>query len=432
MKLLPIFISLLFSLACTCGRAQSITTYFTGSRSDAETYPTGGICLMGGATEDDNAMRWFLRRADGGDVLVLRASGSDGYNDYFFSDLNVNVNSVETIVFNNANGANDPRVHEAIQQAEAIWFAGGDQSTYLSYWRGTTVDSLIRSAVQDRNIVIGGTSAGMAILGGFQFSAAGGTIRSPQALADPFDPKITIDSARFLAVPYLENVITDTHYDDPDRRGRHVAFLARIGHSFSATAYGIACDEYTAVCLTPEGIGRVYGDGSEEDYAYFLQANCDAGPPETLANGQPLTWDHNGKALKVYRIQGNATGLRTFDLNDWQTGSGGEWLHWFVRSGTFNNLAGTAPECSSTAITTFVKDESVVVAPNPVGDTPLRIEADWPIQEVRLVDTNGRLVQRWKGIRQQAILLPLDTLTRGSYQLLVKGQRGWVQRAIIR
>ena len=26
----------------------------------------------------------------------------------------------------------------------------------------------------------------------------------------------------------LKNVITDTHYNNPDRRGRHVTFMARI------------------------------------------------------------------------------------------------------------------------------------------------------------------------------------------------------------
>ena len=44
---------------------------------------------MGGATENDNAMRWFLNLADGGDVVVLRTSGSDGYNDYMFNQLGV-------------------------------------------------------------------------------------------------------------------------------------------------------------------------------------------------------------------------------------------------------------------------------------------------------------------------------------------------------
>ena len=55
---------------------------------------------MGGATEDDNAMKWFLQRANGGDVLVLK-TGSNGYNAYFYSELGIPLNSVETIVCNN-------------------------------------------------------------------------------------------------------------------------------------------------------------------------------------------------------------------------------------------------------------------------------------------------------------------------------------------
>ncbi|MCB0637011.1 MAG: cyanophycinase, partial [Lewinella sp.] len=101
--------------------AQSYTSYFSGNETDAQTQPQGGVCMMGGATEHDNAMRWFLQRADGGDVLVLRASGADGYNSYLYSELGETVNSVETIVFNNASAATEPYVQQAIQQAEAIW-----------------------------------------------------------------------------------------------------------------------------------------------------------------------------------------------------------------------------------------------------------------------------------------------------------------------
>ncbi|MFT5015707.1 MAG: cyanophycinase-like exopeptidase, partial [Limisphaerales bacterium] len=212
---------LLLILPCTGVSAQNYVSYFTGNAEDVRTSPTGGTCLMGGSREDDNAMRWFLQRADGGDVLVLRTSGSDGYNDYLYGELGVMVNSVETIVFENGNAANEAHVHEAIQQAEAIWFAGGNQATYVNYWRGTAVDSLIREAVSNRKVVIGGTSAGMAILGGHYFAATNGTIRSAAALANPFDERVTIESDRFLDLPFLEDVVTDTHYDDPDRRGRH-------------------------------------------------------------------------------------------------------------------------------------------------------------------------------------------------------------------
>ena len=107
--------------------AQNYTSFFTGNTTDLITNPTGGICLMGGATESDQAMQWFLQRANGGDVLVLRASGADGYNDYFYTDLGITVNSVETIRFNAASAASEAYIHDKIQKAEAIWFAGGDQ-----------------------------------------------------------------------------------------------------------------------------------------------------------------------------------------------------------------------------------------------------------------------------------------------------------------
>lgn len=62
--------------------------------------------------------------ADGGDILVLRASGSDGYNNYFYSQLGVTINSVETIVFNNGQAASNAYIQRRIDEAEAIWLAG--------------------------------------------------------------------------------------------------------------------------------------------------------------------------------------------------------------------------------------------------------------------------------------------------------------------
>ena len=75
--------------------------------------------------------------------------------------------------------------------------------------------------------MIGGTSAGCAIQGQYGFSADFDTIRSPEALNNPYDSKITIRKD-LVYHHLLKNTITDTHYNDPDRRGRHVTFLARI------------------------------------------------------------------------------------------------------------------------------------------------------------------------------------------------------------
>ena len=320
--------------------AKNYTSYFVGNTTDNSNKPLGGICLMGGATENDEAMKWFLNRANGGDILVLRTSGTDGYNTYLYSSLGVKVNSVETIVCKNEKASSDNYVVDRIKKAEAIWFAGGDQWEYISYWRNSPVSKAINDAITQRNIVIGGTSAGMAIQGGFYFSAQNGTITSAEALANPFDTKMTVANDPFLDNSILKNVVTDTHYDNPDRKGRHVAFLARMVTDKEIHAKGIACEEYTAVCIDEKGIARVFGSyPSKEDVAYFIQPNTDIlnNKPETCSPNKPLDWNQNKKALTVYEVKGTNDGKNTFNLNDWKQGSGGIWKNWYVENGTLFN-----------------------------------------------------------------------------------------------
>ncbi|MEM7657533.1 MAG: cyanophycinase [Bacteroidota bacterium] len=358
-----VFVVLAVSLFPLFLFAQSgYTSYFTGSATDVSPDTKGGVCLMGGATESDEAMQWFLLQASGGDILVLRASGSDGYNQYLYSDLNVTVNSVETIVFTDPMAAFDPYVHQRISEAEAIWFAGGNQWNYVSYWRDTPVDSLIRAGISERNLVIGGTSAGMAILGQGVFTAEQGTVTSAQALQDPYHPNMSLDSAEFMAVPFLERVITDTHYDDPDRKGRHVAFLAHTATEWGWEIRGIACDEYTAVCIDSLGMARVYGNyPTYDDNAYFLQMNCslDSMGPELCAPGQALQWERDSAAVLVYHARGTSFGSQRFDLSNWQEGFGGSWEHWYVQQGNLVETAGIAPVCDTTRMDTTGSDTTI-------------------------------------------------------------------------
>ncbi len=425
--LLPV----LLLLSCpTLAHAQAFTSYFTGDTADVTVTTTGGIVLMGGATESDEAMVWFLQRAVGGDILVLRASGSDGYNNYLYSQLGVSVNSVETIVFNNATAASDPYVLQQIANADAIWIAGGDQYNYVTYWKDNAVEDLLNAHHNTLNRVIGGTSAGMAILGGDYFSAANGTITSANALNNPFDANVTLGSGDFLNYPILENVITDTHYDDPDRKGRHTTFLARLAQQHNARSFGIACDEYTAVCIDENGIARAYGDyPTYNDNVYFLQANCVA-PflPETLSAGQPLTWNRNGEAVKVYTIKGTVTGSNTFDLNDWVTGSGGNWENWYVNNGQFFGASGTAPNCPITVLEPAASPNTLIY-PNP-GNGLIRFAQDLnPGNPGSLLpfmatvqDLQGRTIWQERVSENQQI--DLTHLQEGVYILILKFEDG--------
>ena len=170
---------------------------------------------------------------------------------------------------------------QKINQAEAIWFAGGDQWTYVSFWRNTPVEVAINEAIHQRNIVLGGTSAGMAIHGKYYFSAQNGTVTSSAALGNPFNPQMTVDSTHFIENTTLSHVVTDTHFDNPNRKGRLVAFLARIHHDYGQFAKAIACDEYTAVCIDTNGIARVFGGyPAYDDNTYFIQSNCEIPNPQ--------------------------------------------------------------------------------------------------------------------------------------------------------
>jgi len=400
---------LLASIAQIPLSSQSYTSYYTGNSQNINVNGQGGICLMGGATEDDEAMKWFLRRANGGDVLVLRASGSDGYNDYMYSDLGIAVNSVETIVFNDASAAYNAYVKQKINRAEAIWFAGGDQWDYVTYFRNTPVDSIIRQRKLNNAIAIGGTSAGMAIQGQAYFSAQNGTIYSEEALANPYHASLTVDTALFMQNNYLQNTITDTHFDDPDRKGRLSVFLARMLTDYSMDARAIACDEYTAVCIDEAGIASVYGGWpTYDDNAYFVQINCENADqyPEICTPGSALTWNRNNAALKVYAIQGTSSGERTFDLNTWLNGNGGEWQNWFVQNGVFQETEASAPECLPLLLQNDRNDLVIQLANNQ-----LTVRSSIPLIQIEVLRLNGHVLLSEKLQETKIAHLKLETIS---------------------
>lgn len=388
MKHISLFAFLIFQLSLS----QNYTEYATGSSTDVITNHQPGICLMGGATESDPAMVWFLNKANGGDVVVLRASGSNGYNNYFYSELGVTINSVTTFVIHNAAGAIDPYVLQKVANAEAIWFAGGDQFNYVNFFKNNAMEDVLNAFINEKQGVIGGTSAGMAILGSAYFDAANGTVTNAQALGNPYHERVFLGYNDFLSIPYLENVITDSHYDDPDRRARHSVFLARYTKDNDSRSFGIACNEYTAVCVDSNGRAYVYGEYPDyEEHAFFLQSNCVTDfEPENCTAGNPLTWNRNAEAIKVYKVPGTITGQNYFDLSDWETGIGGQWQNWHIQNGSFNTAVGTNPECASLSLDENNLFEAQVF-PNPFNEK-IQITTNSPDFSVEVYDMYGKQI----------------------------------------
>jgi len=261
--------------------------YQDGSTSDAQTQPVGGAYLAGGGTDVDAGMVWLMgqggTRSAGqyGDVVVLRTSGSNGYNKYL---VRLGANSVTSIVITSVAGANSDVVKNAIAKAEVVFIAGGDQSTYVNLWRGTALQTAVNERVA-QGYPIGGTSAGLAVLGQYVYAALNASAESAVVLQNPFDPSVTLQPALFN-VPLLANVLTDSHFQTRDRMGRLLVFLARLQEDGMASApRAIAVDEGSGVGVSAGGVTTTFGTGVG---AYYLNVAKNA--RRVCAANTPLTY----------------------------------------------------------------------------------------------------------------------------------------------
>lgn len=301
---------------------------FVGDIVDVSPKTRGGMVLMGGGKDVDSAFKWMIERSGGGNAVVIRASGTAAYNPYIFGLGKLK--SVETLLINSRAAANDPHVAQVIRNAELLWIAGGDQSNYVKFWKGTRTGAALNYLLNEKKVPFGGTSAGCAILGGIYYSGEEGSIVSDSAMMDPFDKKVTLYNNDFLHAPYLSDVITDQHYLTRAREGRHVTFLARIINDWKVYPVGIAANEKTAVCIDDKGIATVIG----ESKAYFLITDKSK-LPETTKPGKSLQWVDGKQALKVYEIQGNGQGSGSFSVKDFdfKKARGGKWYWWWSENG---------------------------------------------------------------------------------------------------
>jgi cyanophycinase-like exopeptidase len=296
----------------TTAIAESGYEYFvTGNPANVAAQTVGLVVLQGGGDDvDENYVR-MGEKAGGGDFVVLRASGGDEYNDYIFELCACD--SVETLVFSNRDASYEPFVLEKIRNAEALFIAGGDQSRYLRFWRGTPVEDAIDQVVA-KPAPVGGTSAGMAILGEFVYSAmSDNSLSAAVALQDPFHADVTL-ARDFLTVPVLKGIITDQHVKERDRIGRTVALLARLVHDgWASPAKAIAADRETALHIDPvTGHVQIYATGDHDTpYAWFIRTSDE---PGELRRSSALSMSN----IEVYRAGPDAT----FDLAAW-SGAGG-------------------------------------------------------------------------------------------------------------
>lgn len=297
-------------LSVSLAHAGGYQYFRIGNKNNIHTVLIPGTAMMGGGKDLDEAFRWLCHKGNGGDFLILRASDDDSYNAYVNGLCTLN--SVATLIIPDRQTAKDPAVAEIIHQAAVVFISGGDQAHYIRAWKGTPVQEAINANIAAGK-PIGGTSAGLAVLGEFAYGALadtpdGNDLTSNDVLPNPYFKQVTLVRG-FLKVPHLQNVLTDSHFAKRDRMGRSLGFLARIMQDeWSNSPKEVAIDEKSAFLLEPDGKGTVVGNGNG---TYFIRPTQ---KPTICKAGESLTFER----ISVYKVP---TGGH-FDLTSW-TGNGG-------------------------------------------------------------------------------------------------------------
>lgn len=258
----------------------------------------------GGGLDVDEGIQWMINQvrgcsscSDRVDVIVIRHSGTDAYNQAILAMDGVD--SVKTLIIADREDAKEENVVEQIENAEVIFFAGGDQCQYLRNYRNTGVDRAVKSVIA-RGGAIGGTSAGAMIQSNFVFNACSETVTSKTALKNPYKD-ITL-SQDFFHWENLQDTIIDTHFSERNRMGRLMTFVARLlRDGISSEVLGIGIDENTSLIVDQNGLAKVVGD----KFVYFVLGDH---LPEECEPQTPLTFSR----FKIWK-KGNG---ETFDLSN--------------------------------------------------------------------------------------------------------------------
>lgn len=287
--------SVLLTLGCSQGMDEAdepppslpndVSVIRQGSATDAQPTLHGpSLLLQGDGTPLSTAVQAQADHvADAPlDLVVLAASPPSGRSTTPECDGLVDLralHSCTTVTIPDPRGADAAVVADTVRRAEVVYIAGGNQCNYVE-WRGTAVHDAVIGVV-DRGGGVGGGSAGLAVQGDVVYDGCSGSVRSEEALSDPHHRRIGFSDSLF-AWSALDHIITDSHFQERDRMGRLITFVARqIGKRDADAFYGLGVNEATAVVIGPEQVGTVYGE-----HAYLVHANH---PPETMEPGTPLT-----------------------------------------------------------------------------------------------------------------------------------------------
>ena len=163
-----------------------------------------------------------------------------------------------------------------------VWFGGGDQTKLTAVLAGTRLERAIHS-LYEKGAVIGGTSAGAAVMSALMLTGDERYPGGSRPSSDDSGASITIAQGNVVleeGFGFLSGAIVDQHFV---RRRRHNRLISAVLES--PERLGVGIDESTAVEVDPEGCWTVRGESVAVVYDARLSEVSVAGDGRLEAAG---------------------------------------------------------------------------------------------------------------------------------------------------
>jgi cyanophycinase len=190
------------------------------------------VCLAGGAASDI--------------IVIATASQDPEIQEHLYVEAfrRLGAGTARSLRLNTRTQANDPGIEAAFAGATAVFFTGGDQQRITTVIGGTLADSELQALLQTGTIVLGGTSAGAAMM-------------SATMIVGGDAPGVAATSVRTgPGLEFLPGVLIDMHFAERGRLNRLLSAVALYPHEL-----GLGIDEDTAILADTEHF-EVLGSGS--------------------------------------------------------------------------------------------------------------------------------------------------------------------------
>ena len=222
-------------------------------QSRAATRSRRRLLVIGGAERHAPAgaaiLGRFVELAGGPDariVVIATASEEPDVLEAEYADAfeRLGAKQVEPLRLTGRGQANGNAALEALDDATGVYFTGGDQRRIAAVIGGTRSDQLLQGRVEAGEIILGGTSAGAAMMAGTMI--VGGDQPGVSAASVETGP----------GLEFLPGVLIDMHFGERGRLNRLLSAVALYPHEL---ALGI--DEGTAILVEGDRF-EVIGAGS--------------------------------------------------------------------------------------------------------------------------------------------------------------------------